>query len=169
MPPGEVWQEFRQKLDGHRREVLSLLRGMDEEAASDRPAGEWSVKQQVAHMCETEAGWLDWALTILREPGAEVGASQGSGQPFSGEVDGANDLPLWYWVTRLKASRSETLRRLLDAHPADEDLALTGRQRASGQSLSVLQALRALYRHDRMHAEQLQGMPSSFVPGSRAP
>lgn len=165
-PGGELWRDFRSKLQGHRLEVLELVRGMSEEAAEEQPTGEWSVKQQIAHMCETEEGWLARALAALGDANARASWASGEGQPFARDGEAANAQPLWYWVTRLKAGRAETLRRLAAADLTDSAL----KSRSSDPSspdMTVIQMLRALYRHDRMHLDQIQSKPASFALGAQ--
>ena len=164
MSPGGVLQELRGKLDSHRRELLDLHRGMAEEEAEHQPNGEWSAKQQLAHLCQAEVAWREWALLVSQNSGTEVGQPSEEGQAFTQEVETANSYPLSYWLTRLRLARSETLRQLLEAGLTEKDLEKKGRHRSFGE-MTVLQLLRALYRHDRMHAEQVQGKPTSFVPG----
>ncbi len=165
-PRGELWRDFRSKLQGHRLEVLGLVRGMSEEAAEEQPNDEWSVKQQIAHMCETEEGWLERALAALQGRTRGRAGPPGDGQAFARDVEAANAQPLWFWVTRLKAGRAETIRRLAEATLTDE--ALEGRDsNPSSPDMTAIQMLRALYRHDRMHLEQIQGKPSTFALGAR--
>ena len=158
-------REFLEKLHQERRALLSLLQGLSEEEASHRPEGGWSVKEQLAHLCDAERGWLEWAFFVRDHPGEPFGPPDPEVQPFP-PPDDANDSPLRHWITRLKAVRWATLHRLQTAHLTEEDLQRRGRHRAFGE-MSVLQCLRALYRHDRMHRDQIQGRPPSFVPGER--
>lgn len=154
------------KLTEHRRQLLRTLEGMTEEHAEVHPNGEWSVKQQLAHLCQAEETWVDWALTVLKAPGSLVGQTREEGQIFTREVDKADQMPLKYWLTRLKIARAQTLRRLASANLTTEGLQRKGVHRAYGE-MTVLQFLRALYRHDRMHMDQIAGRPPSFVPGQR--
>jgi len=117
-------------------------------------------------MCETEEVWLGRALAALGKPGARASWASGVGQPFTRDVEDANGYPLWYWVTRLRAGRGETLRLLAAASPTDAQLETRG-QDPSAPAMTVIQMLRALYRHDRMHWDQMRDQPSSFDPAGR--
>lgn len=154
------------KLADHRRQLLRMLEGMTEEQAEVHPNGEWSVKQQLAHLCQAEEAWVDWALTVLENPGTQVGQTREEGQIFTRGVDTADQFPLKYWLTRLKTARAQTLRRIASANLTPENLQRKGIHRTFGE-MTVLQFLRALYRHDRMHMDQIAGRPPSFIPGQR--
>jgi len=159
-------RECLEKLRQERRALLDLVQRLDDEEASHHPHGEWSVKQQLAHLGLAEQAWLEWALFVREHPGEPFGQEDPQQQPFPPPED-ADRYPLRHWITHLKAVRWATLHRLRSAGLTEEDLRKTGRHRAFGE-MSVLQCLRALYRHDRMHRDQIQGRPPSFVPGARS-
>ncbi|MBI2936447.1 MAG: DinB family protein [Chloroflexi bacterium] len=163
-----VLQEFREKLQSHRLELLRLLKTLTEERASRYLHPEWSVKQQLAHIIQAEKAWLTWALALRKEPGLTFGQTPEQGQIFVEEVNTAHEYPLGYWTTRLKAVRAQTILCLSEANLTAEDLEQKGTHRTFGE-MTVLQAFRALYRHDRMHLDQILGREQQFVPGSRAP
>lgn len=165
-PVPEELADLYRKLADHRRQLLRMLEAMPEEHAEVHPNGEWSVKQQLAHLCHAEEAWVDWALTVLEKPGSQVGQTREEGQVFTREVDTADRMPLKYWVTRLKTTRAQSLRRLASAPLTPETLHRKGVHRTFGE-MTVLQFLRALYRHDRMHMDQIAGRPPSFIPGQR--
>jgi hypothetical protein len=60
---------------------------------------------------------------------------------------------------RLNAARAATLDSL--SLLTRQDLEQTGRHRWFGP-MSVLQCLRAIYRHDRVHTDQMQGRETTF-------
>ncbi|MEE8443463.1 MAG: DinB family protein [Dehalococcoidia bacterium] len=157
-------EELLDKLESHRRELLEVLSGMSEEEASRHPGGEWSAKQQVAHLVHAEPVWLDWAQAIQNTPGISLGQTLEEGQIFLRDVDDADSKPLTWWLERLQETRTETLRHLQELDLATEEaLSKKGTHRTFGE-MNVLQALRANYRHHRMHIDQMQGREQSFVP-----
>lgn len=157
-------EDLLEKMEAHRTELLAILEGLSKEAAERRPEGEWSAKQQVAHLVQAEPAWVEWARTVHDKPGTAVGQTPDEGQIFLQDVDTADNRPLSWWLERLRETRAETLKALNEMDLSSEDaLARAGRHRTFGD-MNVLQFLRALYRHDRMHMDQLTGREQSFVP-----
>ena len=86
------------------------------------------------------------------------------GRFFLDDVDDADARPLAWWLERLRQSRTDTLRILQEMDLSTQEVAQRkGTHRSFGE-MSVLQILRGLYRHDRMHTDQLLGREQSFVP-----
>ncbi|MBI3966033.1 MAG: DinB family protein [Chloroflexi bacterium] len=155
--------DLEQKLEAHRRELYDQVKALSDARLREHLSGnEWSAKQQLAHVRQAEEAWLGWALQVRAHPGAEIG-------PFdsldSGAVATADDRSLDELLAALDAQREQTLaaiRRL-----SFEDLQRKGRHSDFGE-LTVLQCLRALYRHQRMHMDQIAGREQSFIPGGRS-
>lgn len=160
--------EFVARLKETRDELMRTVAGLNltEEAAATPPAeGEWSVKQQLAHLAEVDRLWAGWGAQV-RDGATEVGPTRrhASGQITFGQ-DTANSRPLAELLAELAAARHEALEII--AATGDEDLPKKGRM-AGGEEMSVLQYFRALYRHDRMHIEQILGKPTTFqIRGQR--
>lgn len=163
--PAQVAELF-QKMHEDRVALLGTLRSISEEQASFHPNGEWSVKQQLAHLANAERAWRDWGLALRLQPGLSFGPSVDDGQDFHPERDPVDRYPLGFWITRLKSVRAESLRLLREAGLRESDLAVTGRHRAFGE-MNVIQTLRSIYRHDRMHADQVSGREPTYRPGRR--
>ncbi len=157
-------EELLEKMEAHRTELVAILEGLSKEAAERHPDGEWSAKQQVAHLIQAEPTWVEWARTVRNEPGSTVGQTPEKGQIFLEDLNIADNHPLSWWLEQLRETRAETLKDLgdMDLSPGDA-LARAGRHRPFGE-MNVLQFLRALYRHDRMHMDQLTGREQSFAP-----
>ncbi len=151
--------DLREKLDSHRRALLGLVSGLTEEAAALQPHGEWSVKQQLAHAATAERVWRDGALLTLSRSG---GLPQQWAAAVQEGVAEANGRSLTDLLSTLERERRETLHKA--ATLSAEQLQVRGPHPAYGGEMSVLQMLRAIYRHDRMHSEQVQGQPTSFQP-----
>ena len=53
--------ELVQKLESHRRELVTQVQNMGEEQAGHRPSEqEWSAGEQLAHLAAFEKLWLQW-------------------------------------------------------------------------------------------------------------
>lgn len=161
-------EELLARLKETREELLKTLEELNltEEAAATPPAeGEWSVKQQLGHMAEVERLWAGWGAQV-RDGAAETGPTR---RHPSGQItfaqDAADSRPMAELLDELAKARAESLDII--AATRDEDLQKTGRF-GGRQEMSVLQYFRALYRHDRMHIEQILGKPTTFQPQGRA-
>ncbi len=161
--------ELLDKLETERQSLLNDLATLSDEQALEHPNGEWSAKQQLAHLVEGEPEWLAWALAVYHGPGATVGQPPDVEQPFLRDVAEADAKPLAWWLTRLGETRAQTLWRIheMDLSSA-EALERRGVHRTWGE-MNVLQLLRGIYRHDRMHRDQLLDQEQSFVPRTGVP
>lgn len=166
-------EELLAKLDETHQELLELLARLDltEESASIGPPAneataqrggesEWSAKQQLAHMVEVERLWADWARRAAAgDPNVGPKQNAPDGQ-ITGTQFTAHSHSLWDLNHQLADARATSLE-IIRSIP-DEALARTGHTH-SGE-LTALQMLRALYRHDRMHIDQIAGREPSFQP-----
>ena len=150
-------EELLAKLADTRATTLELVQAIDDNTRRTRPSrGEWSVHEQLAHLAEMEPIWLSWALQIASDPGVEVGDP---GPTPTLSVDTADQSSLRELEVRLSGARERTLRSIAELSPWE--FSRVGRHRWFGQ-MSVLQCLRAIYRHDRVHQDQMQGRESTF-------
>ena len=141
---------LRQKLAETRAATLQLISTLSDEYMHRHPApGEWSPHQQLAHLAEMEGIWLDWALTIARNPGAEVGRRGITPTP---SVETADQYSQEELLERMARARERTLREI-DGLTLEE-LDHEGTQRWFGP-MTVMQCLKAIYRHDRIHSNQI--------------
>jgi uncharacterized damage-inducible protein DinB len=153
--PAEL-EELLQKLESHRRELVAQVEAMSEEEAGRRPSeGDWSAKEQLVHLAAFERLWLQWAMKVRDEPGAEVGPPPPNppGYPEA-ETRSLADL-----LQELASARADTLAAIEGL--SEDELKRRGKHRPFGE-MSVLQMLRSLYRHDRMHMDQMAGREPSF-------
>lgn len=149
--------KLRRKLEEERNKLLALVSGMTDAERRRKPApNEWSPHEQLAHLAEMEPIWLEWALTIARNPGAEIGRQGVTPTP---SVASAPTLPFSELLAGLNEARATTLAVLDELKLSQLDN--LGRHRWFGP-MTTIQCLRAIYRHDRMHADQIQGKESSF-------
>jgi uncharacterized damage-inducible protein DinB len=150
--------ELTQKLTSQRQELLAALGQLDDQKAGQRPAdGEWCAKEQLVHLVQMEQRWLGWALQVRDNPGSTVGSTTGNPEGFPDAMTSSlSDL-----LSQLAGTRQDTLSTIRGL--SEEELGRKGRHTEFGE-MSVLQMLRAPYRHDRMHMEQIQGKEVSFKP-----
>lgn len=123
---------------------------LDETTAAASPEGEeWSVKQNIAHISETEPGLVEEALAIAAQPGSLVGHPPGA---LWGEAQyTANGRPLGDLIREFETVNRETLRRV--AALADDDLTKPGRHRGYGD-VTVHSTLMVVLQHRRAHLFQ---------------
>jgi hypothetical protein len=121
---------------------------------------EWSAKQQLAHMAEVERLWADWARRAAAgDPNVGPKANAPDGQISGGQFT-AHSHSVASLVRQVTDARQYSLE-IVSSIP-EELLVRTGMTH-SGE-LTVLQMLRALYRHDRMHIDQIKGQETTFRP-----
>ncbi len=156
MRPPEL-EELLAKLESHRRDLESQVQEMSDEEASRRSEREWSAKEQLAHLAAFERLWLGWAMKAREEPGSEVGPPPPNPPAYAE----AQPRPLADLLRELASARSETISAIEGL--TDDELRRKGKHLLFGD-MSVLQMLRSLYRHDRMHMDQIAGREASFTP-----
>jgi uncharacterized damage-inducible protein DinB len=164
--PPQAVSELLEKMREERLRFLRAIRQFTEESASQPLNGGWSVKQQLAHLAMAERGWRDWGLAIRDQPGLVFGPPQANDQPFEVSAREANTQSLQHWLTYVRSVRAETLKALERAGLQEAHLVQKGRHRGFGE-MNVIQALRSVYRHDRMHLDQAFGREPTYQPGRR--
>ena len=156
MRPAEL-EQLLEKLESQRGKLVCQVQEMTDEEASRRSGREWSAKEQLAHLATFERLWLEWAMKVREEPGCEVGP-QPPNPPAYAE---AQARPWADLLRELASARSDTLAAI--GGLTDDELKRSGKHLLFGE-MSVLQILRSLYRHDRMHMDQMAGREVSFTP-----
>jgi len=155
MRPAEL-EELLQKLESHRGELMRQVQEMSEEEAGRRPAeGEWSAKEQLVHLAAFERLWREWSMQVRDEPGCQVGPPPPN-PPAYPEAESRSVADL---LQELASARGDTLAAIEGL--TDDELNRRGKHLLFGE-MSVLQMLRSLYRHDRMHMDQMAGRDASF-------
>ena len=78
-------------------------------------------------------------------------------------MDIANNHPLQFWIDKLNQNRLDNIK-LIESMNLDsqEKILSSGKHRIFGD-MNVIQFLRAIYRHDRMHLDQILGNEQSFI------
>jgi uncharacterized damage-inducible protein DinB len=157
MRPAEL-EELLGKLESQRGQLVGQLRQMTDEEAGRRPSeGQWSAKEQVAHLTTYERLWLGWTLAVRDEPGCQVGPTKANPEAYpeaqTRSLDGL--------LQELASARKDTVAAVEGL--TAEELQRKGRHLLFGE-MTVLQMLRSLYRHDRMHMDQMAGQKPSYNP-----
>jgi uncharacterized damage-inducible protein DinB len=150
-------EQLLEKLESHRGELVSQVEEMVDEDASRRSEREWSAKEQLAHLAAFERLWLGWAMKVCEEPGSEVGPPPPNPPAYAE----AQARPLPDLLRELASARSDTLAAI--ERLTEDELKRSGKHMLFGE-MNVLQMLRSLYRHDRMHMDQMAGRETSFTP-----
>ncbi len=157
--------ELRSKMAEERSTLLSVVANVDEAQADIRPPegeGEagWSVKEQLAHLAEMEVSYREWVRRALVEENPDV-TEGNTPDPVAYPHASAHDATVAQHVAELSKQRERTFE-VIDAIPL-EGYDRTASNRLFGE-LNVMQWLRSYYRHDRMHAAQIEGRESSYTP-----
>jgi hypothetical protein len=150
------------KLRSHHDELADLVKR--HAAEEPRPPGEWSALQQLEHHLLAEDTWARAASRAAFEDEPDLAELWATYR----RVEEQNPFPpprearsLGALLQALEARRNETLA-LIESIP-DSAFERRGRNTGFG-NLNVLQMLRAIYRHARMHIDQIEGREPSFQP-----
>lgn len=165
MATQEQVDELLAKMAEERATLLAALEGIDEAQAALRPPegeGEagWSVKEQLAHLAEMETAYRAWVQRALTEDRPDV-TTGNNPDPVAHPHAQAHDASVAQHVAELAQQRERTLE-LIASIPLD-GYERTASTRIFGE-LNVMQWLRSYYRHDRMHAAQIEGRESDYTP-----
>lgn len=157
--------ELIAKMTEERDTLLEAVAQVLEADADVRPPkgeGEagWSVKEQLSHLAEMEVSYRAWVQRALVEDRPDV--TEGTTpDPVAVPHSEAHSADLESHVAELRRLREQTLQ-IIETIPL-EGFERTASTRIFGE-LTVLQWLRSYYRHDRMHAAQIEGRQSDYVP-----
>jgi len=160
-------RELVAKMAEEREQLLAQIEALDEEEAERAPAnaegpsgeGQWSAKEQCAHLAEMESAYRAWVERALAEENPDV--SRVRGEPVAIPLEAANEHTLAQLAGQLREQRARTSALIDRLRP--EDFERTASQPMFG-TLTVLQWLRSYYRHDRMHQAQIAGRPPDYQP-----
>lgn len=153
------------KMGEERAALLAIVRGLSDAHAEERPPegdGEagWSAKEQLAHMASMEASYRTWVQRAVEEERPDLTGTV-SRDPARIGAEGAQAATVAAHLEELVRQRAVTLAYLATLGPEAYDR--TAVSPIFGE-LSVLQWLRSYYRHDRMHAAQIEGRKSEYAP-----
>lgn len=166
MPFQEDKADLLRKLAAERQALLDSVRDLDDEQAGrPAPGDEWSVKQQLAHVAASERLYNRCVRRALQDDGADTSDLWPRSQEPTDFAD-ARDRALPDLVADVTAARDETIALI-------EELDENGWGKRGANTpfgdLTVGQFLKSLYRHDRMHIDQIAGRDPAFKPQLRDP
>lgn len=157
----EERDDLVRKLEAERSALVASLSGLDEAAAAQpAPGDEWSVKQQLAHVATAERLYLACVRRAIAEDGTDT-ADLWPGEQLPTHFAEAREQPLADLIAGMQATRDETIALARGLTEADWNR--RGCNTPFGD-LTVAQFLKSLYRHDRMHVDQIGGREPSFKP-----
>jgi uncharacterized damage-inducible protein DinB len=167
MADEQTIRDLVDKMAEERDKLLAQVDALSDEDAGRVPVdgegpsaeGQWSVKQQCAHLAEMETAYRAWVGRALAEDNPDVTKTRGDSPAFP--LEDANDRTISELATQLRDQRAQTLRMIENLRPDDFERSAT--QRMFG-TLTVLQWLRSFYRHDRMHQDQIVGRDPTYKP-----
>jgi len=157
--PAQI-EELWRKMEEERGRLLAILEAMSEEELESSPKpGEWTAKEQMAHLCEMEAAYRAWVEKALEEDNPNVDGIRG--EPVAIPVERANQATKEELLAEMRRQRQKTLELMARLRPEDYDRKATN---SLFGTLTVLQWLRSYYRHDRMHIDQIEGREPTYRP-----
>src|SRR5207249_11256169 len=110
--------ELSQKMISEREKLLSALESLSEDEAAQSPMdGEWSAKQQMAHLCEMETAYRAWVAKILQEDGANLDNVRGETPAIT--LEQANESSVGELVAEMRNQREKTVALIGALHPDD--------------------------------------------------
>ncbi|MDO9444887.1 MAG: DinB family protein [Dehalococcoidia bacterium] len=161
----ELRRDLVEKLQSHHEEIVTAVRQRSETELRRPPnPGEWSALQQLEHLLLADDIWTAMALRAAteQEPDlAELWARYRVVEESNPFPPPGNPRTLDELVAALQERHRQTLA-IVDATPL-EALSRVGRNTGWGD-LTVQQMLRGVYRHYRMHIDQIEQREQSFTP-----
>lgn len=158
--------DLERKLESERRTLIESVQALEDGAAArPAPGDEWSVKQQLAHLATAERLYARCVRRAIERDGADTADLWPASQEPTDFAD-AQTRPLTDLVAEVQAARSETLALVTEL--AESDWQRQGAGTPFGD-LTVGQFLKSLYRHDRMHIDQIAGREPAYKPQIQDP
>ena len=157
--------DLADKLESHYQELIDLVRGRPpQELGTPLKPGEWTALQQLEHHILTETVWASMIERTASqdEPDlADLWATYRRVEEQNPFPPPATPRGVGELMEALQARHAATMA-LLDSLP---DSAFERKGIGTGfGNLTILQMFRAVYRHCRMHIDQVQGREPSFQP-----
>ena len=156
-------RDMLRKLEENRNQLLELARSLTPEQAEGRKQEEdRTPKGMLLHVAEAEHHYVwNWAARARDEAEPDFGLPRiGTGGGVGGLFDEANDWDVDLLTARMREMRESTLRFI--AETSDDEFDRVGRNSPFGD-LTVYQFVKSLYRHDRMHIDEISGREQTYV------
>ena len=144
--------------------VVESLTGERADAVPHNAVGEeqWTAKEQLAHLLESDRLHTNFARAALDQNGADItGLRTTIGEGVAIPIEDAPQHSISEIVAAMKEERARALAFI--AALSLSDFERTAKDNEFGE-LTIMQWLRSLYRHDRQHAAQIQGRQSDYAP-----
>ena len=145
-------------------EVVESLTDPQADFVPENAEGEeqWSAKEQLAHLLESDRVHTSFVRAALEQDGADIThVRMTAGAGVAIPIEQAPAHPITAIVAAMKEERARSLAFIAELSVTDFER--TARDNEFGD-LTVMQWLRSLYRHDRQHAAQIQGRKSDYEP-----
>ena len=164
MASDESIRELLDKMTSEREALLAEAEALSDEAAAYAPPdgegeGQWSPKQQLAHLAEMETSYRAWVQRALDEDDPDVANVRGERPQIT--IGQAAERSVAELTAQLREERATTIALIRSMTPAQFER--TASQPMFGR-LTAMQWLRSYYRHDRMHRDQIAGRDPSYKP-----
>ena len=164
MATSEQINDLVQKMSEERTKLLEQAQRLSDAEASLMPVGktgeeQWTVKEQLAHLCEMELMYDAWVSAALSHDDPDLSGLTPARARIP--LESANEHSVPELIEVMEAERHDTLALIRGLSP--EDFERTASQRMFGR-LTVMQWLRSFYRHDRMHMDQIAGRDPEYKP-----
>jgi hypothetical protein len=163
MASGAERRDLVAKLEQSRSELLELARSLTPERAESRKQeGDRTPKGMLLHVAEAEQHYVwNWAARARDEDEPDFALPRlGTGGGVGGLFDEAGDWDVPGLTSRMRGVRESTLRFI--GATTDAEFDRVGRNSPFGD-LTVYQFLKSLYRHDRMHIDEMQGRDQTYI------
>lgn len=164
MTSGAERRDLVAKLEQNRGELLELARSLTPERAESRKQeGDRTPKGMLLHVAEAEHHYVwNWAARARDEdePDFALPRVGTGGGGVAALFDQANDWDVDGLTSRMREVRESTLRFI--GGTTDLEFERVGRNSPFGD-LTVHQFLKSLYRHDRMHIDEMQGRDQTYI------
>jgi DinB superfamily len=160
----EQVQDLIDKMAAQRAELVKQAAVVSEEDATRVPVNktgeeQWTVKEQLAHLCEMELSYDAWVRAALAEDNPNVGGVRGERAAIP--IEDANEHQVAELLEVMASEREETMTLIGSMSLDDFDRTAT---HPMFGTLTAMQWLRSFYRHDRMHADQISGREPEYRP-----
>jgi hypothetical protein len=164
MATAESIQELLDKMAAERAALLNEAEAVSDPDAAVSPQdtngeGQWSVKEQLAHLAEMETAYRAWVERAIEEDDPDVSQTRGERPGIA--LTEAQAHSVAELASQLRSERATTLAMIGRLTP--EQYERTASQVMFGR-LTVMQWLRSYYRHDRMHRDQIAGRDPAYKP-----
>ncbi|MBM3275611.1 MAG: DinB family protein [Candidatus Sericytochromatia bacterium] len=147
------------KLAAHRKELLDIVDTHDDAWFAERAKeGDRTRKGMLKHLAEAEHSYIEvWAKRARDEDNPNLGNRGSIGTaPL---LDEALKLSLAELRQRLDEQRVRTLQFIAETGDGEMERPIHG---TPFGTLTVKQCVKSMYRHDRMHIEEMLGKPQSY-------